>query len=477
MRRLIGGLSAVVLVAAGYVAADAYDVVPGVLTLDQPQPITVPEEQATEPAPEAMPDLVADEPVLAPLADDAPVPTTSGLADALRDDLGDDWLGSRVGAVVRDGDTGEVLYERHADRTQQVASTQKLLSAAAVSSTTDLASSMTTRVVEGESEDEIVLVAGGDTMLARGEGDPTKVEGRAGLTDLADQVAESLGERQDGLTLRLDATYAAGERYPDSWDMADVSSGFTQGVTMIGLAGQRPLPYDPSPRFPEREVLSAFADRLEEAGVSVTVEDGGDTWRTAAPDDAEELGSVESAPMGEVLALALQDSDNALTENLARQAAVADGAGAGFTDVAGWITTTLEQAGADMTGVRLLDASGLSRGQRATARSISDAMELGVTGDGGGLRGVLADLPVAALSGTLDERFTEPESQGAAGVARAKTGTLTGVSSLAGTTTTADGRLLTYVIVADQVPDSTGTIGARSVLDRAVATLTGCGCR
>lgn len=465
MRRTLTAVTTVAVLAVGYGVADAYDQVPGVLTIDKAASEEVPERADTTP-------------VLAALDEDAPVPTTAGLKKALASDVKDPSLGNRVGVQVRDASTGDVLYAAGQDRPIAPASTAKLLTAAAVSEKTDLSTTMKTKVVEGD-EGELVLVASGDTMLAPGQGDPTKVEGRAGLTDLAQEVAESLESKGESgrLSLRLDATYAAGPRFPRTWDPADQADGYTQGVSMIGLAGDRPLPGQPSPKVPERKVLTTFAQELKKAGVQVTADNADATWKTPAPEGADELGSVESAPIGDVLALALDESDNALTENVARQAAVADGAGSTFPEVVSWVKKTLEDADVDLKGVRLRDSSGLSSGQLIPARVISDVMQLGITGSAQPMTGIIADLPVAGLNGTMHDRFLANDSKGAAGIARAKTGTLTGISSLAGTTTTKDGRLVTYVFLADRVPTASGTLGARAVLDRMVAKVTACGCR
>lgn len=464
MRRTLIAVTTVAVLAVGYGVADAYDQVPGVLTIDKAASEDVPEKPETSP-------------VLSALDKDAPVPTKAGLTKALAADTKDPALGNRVGVMVRDASTGDVLYSGGEDRPIAPASTAKLLTAAAVSERADLSTTMKTTVVEGE--DELVLVASGDTMLAPGKGDPTKVEGRAGLTDLAQEVADSLETKGESgrLSLRLDATYAAGPRFPKTWAAADQADGYTQGVSMIGLAGDRPLPGQPSPRVPERKVLATFAQELKKAGVDVAADNAAATWKDPAPEGADELGSVESAPIGDVLALALDESDNALTENVARQAAVADGAGSSFPEVVDWVKKSLEDAGIDLKGVRLRDSSGLSSGQLIPARVISDVMQLGITGSAQPMTGIIADLPVAGLNGTMHDRFLANDSKGAAGIARAKTGTLTGISSLAGTTTTKDGRLVTYVILADRVPTASGTLGARAVLDRMVAKITACGCR
>ncbi|MGO1167287.1 MAG: D-alanyl-D-alanine carboxypeptidase/D-alanyl-D-alanine endopeptidase [Janibacter sp.] len=459
-------MTSVAALVVAYGAADAYDQVPGVLTIDQ---------EVTQEAPEQM----RVGPVLPAASKSAAVPTKAGLTQALATDVKGSGLGKRVGMVVRDALTGDVLYNRGADRPQTPASTAKLLTAAAVSERADLSKVMKTTVVSGEQPDEIVLVASGDTMLAKGAGDPTAVEGRAGLADLAEEVAASLKAKGETgrISLRLDATYAAGERYAPTWEMADVAAGYTQGVSMIGLAGDRPKPGEASPKVPERKTVKTFGTALKKAGVDVKVDDSSKEWKTPAPDEAEELGAVTSAPLGDVLALALDESDNALTENVARQAAVADGAGSSFAEVSDWVQKSLTDAGIDLTGVKLKDSSGLSSGQVVPARVISDVMQLGITGSAQSMTTILGELPVAGLTGTLHDRFHEADSKNAAGIARAKSGTLTGTSALAGTTTTRDGRLLTYVILADRVPDTTGTLGARAVLDRIVADITACGCR
>jgi len=486
-KRLAMTLASLALV-GGYAAADIYDVAPGILTRTTVTPLPAPPASGG-PSPTFVPLPTAGAAtVLSEPPPDAPEPRAAKLAERLKTALADPALGPSVGVSVRDAVTGTELYARDTATARVVASTQKILTAAAVTQVLDPTQVMTTKVVSPE-PGELVLVAGGDTLLARGAGDPEVTAGHAGLGDLAAQVTARIARSgAPSWRLRLDNTYAAGPGYPDTpayptgWNPADVAAGYTQSVAMLGFADQRPKPGKPSPSDPAGAVLAAFADMvraaLAKAGseVEVTVSDTPKLRATPVPAAATELGAVESAPYRDVLAEALDESDNALTENLARQAAVQAGEDGSFSGNAAFVTAQLRTLGFDLTGTTLTDTSGLARGQHSTVALLSAVTAKAVVGGLPGLDDALGRLPVAGLDGTLYDRFrTEPASQ-AAGLARAKTGTLTGISGLLGTTVDADDRQLIFVIVADQVPPSMGTLAARAALDRFVAALTACGC-
>ncbi|MBD3784983.1 MAG: D-alanyl-D-alanine carboxypeptidase, partial [Micrococcales bacterium] len=202
------------------------------------------------------------------------------------------------------------------------------------------------------------------------------------------------------------------------------------------------------------------------------------TWTAPAPTDAVELGRVESATYGELLSLALEESDNSLAESLVRQAAATAGRPTrGGGDNAAFVRSRLVAAGVPVAGLVLKDASGLSPGQAVAPATLSAVLGLAVRAEPERMREVVAALPVSGLSGTLRERFGAAATRDVLGVPRAKTGTLKEGSSLAGTTVDADGRPLTFVVQVDRFPRTdAGTLRARAALDRIVAALTRCGC-
>ncbi len=478
MRRVVVAVTALLALVLCYGVLDVYDLAPGILTRaapTQPAPTTRPTGTATPTV--AIPTVDAGAQPLVPASASAPIPDPVALTKHLAAVVKDPALGSRVGVVVRDAFTGQELMKLGADRPQVPASTAKLLTALTVNTTLDPLATLPTTVVRGDTPGEIVLVAGGDTMLAKGKGDPTVVEGRAGLADLAAQVATALQADGTGTVgLRLDTSYAKGARWAPGWLQADVRAGYTGGVSMLGLAGQRAVPGHPAPRDPEAATGAAFVAALKAQGITAKLRPES-TWSTPAASGAVELGRVESAPIGDVLALALDESDNALVEGLARQAAVQAGAEPTFAAAVALVKKTVAARGVDLTGAVLKDTSGLTAGQALSPQTLSDVLQLGADGSVPAMQDSVARLPVAGLSGTLHSRFHASRTRAVAGLARAKTGTLTGASAMAGTVIDADGRVLSFVVLADRIPPSTGTLGAQAALDRFVAAIATCGCR
>ncbi len=483
MRRALAAAGALVLALGGYLTADIFDVVPGVLTLDQSAsdlgmpavPTSTPgSSPSTTFTPVTIPSAGATPAAPLPLAgESAPIPTGAGLRAALNRVLADSGLGSSVGLTIRDAGTGAHLLDISAQVPRTPASTLKLLTATAIVSTLDSGTTFSTRAARGDTPQDVILVAGGDTLLSPGKGNPWVVAGRAGLADLADQTAQAL--RAAGVTsirLHIDERYVPGPRYAPGWQAADVNAGLTGPVAMLGLSTERPVPGGVAVSDPASSTARAFRTQL--AGLGLTVAPVID--RLAVRVDAPDLGVVRSAPLTDLVALALRDSDNALTESLARRAAFKAGAPTSFADVAGWVKKTVRARGVSLEGVTMIDTSGLSAGSLVTAHALGDVLELAAGGKDPALQDVVAQLPVAGLTGTLADRFLTGPSHPAAGIVRAKTGTLTGASALAGTVVDKDGRLLVFAILADRIPPGVGTLTARAALDRFVATLASCGC-
>lgn len=487
--------------AVAYVGLDVVDVVPGVLTRHDPAagasagapvPQTPSSGASTGPSIGASSGpstgapagsaagvgarLLTVDPTALPLAAPAataPSPTSAALAARLAPLLQDPALGPSLGVQVLDGLSATALYGVDPLRPRAPASSAKLVTAAAIASLGGTSRTLDTAVVAGPGPGQIVLVAGGDTLLSPGAGVPNAVVGRAGLADLAAQVAQVLaGQPSSGATLLLDDAALTGPALAPTWASADVAAGYVGPVAALGLATQRPAPGWAAVADPALAAAEAFRAQLAAHGVTVAKP----VARGKAQPGARTLGVVHSAPLSEVLSLALDDSDNTLTEALARVAAVRAGAAPTFAGVTGWVRDRLVAIGVPAAGLKLVDCSGLSAGTTVPAATLATIVALGTTAGLRDFAAVIARLPVAGLSGTLAGRYLSGPERAGAGLVRAKTGTLDGVASLTGTVVDADGRLLVFSVVADRVP-SGATLAARVALDRIAASLAGCGCR
>jgi serine-type D-Ala-D-Ala carboxypeptidase/endopeptidase (penicillin-binding protein 4) len=459
---LIGCLTA--LAVAGYATADAFDVAPGVLTLAQPAP------PPSHPATRSGPTPTTAQPVLPQLSREAPAPSSDALARTLSPLLADPRLGPGVSAAVVDATTGELLLGRDIERSHVPASTTKLLTAAAVLTTVGGDTRLPTRVVQGSSPDEIVLVGGGDVLLGTGESQPARTAGHAGLETLAQQVATALAAQgRHEVLVRFDDSLFEGPAVSPAWEPSDLTHGYTGRVSALGLERDRPRT---GPKDPSLAAAEAFAVALHQHGITVT----GQLARSRATLDAKVLGEVQSASVASVLELALTESDNVLAEVMARLTARAMQRPTTFEDSALAVLDAVQQLGIEIGATKIVDGSGLGRGSSVPARVLADVLVLAAGDREPRLRPLLVGLPVAGFTGTLSERYTAVGGRSAAGLVRAKTGTLTGVTALAGLTVDHDGRLLVMVLMADHVPPS-GTLRARAAFDQVAVALTACGCR
>jgi D-alanyl-D-alanine carboxypeptidase/D-alanyl-D-alanine-endopeptidase (penicillin-binding protein 4) len=436
-------------------------------------PAGTPAAPATETlAPPPASDFVAPapEPVLAGLTSTAPVPTAAGLTSRLAALLADPGLGARVEYDITDVVTGENLLARGAQTPATPASTTKLLTAVAALSVLGPQTRLATRVAAGEDDGTVVLVGGGDMLLATGRGDPTKVVGHAGLTDLADATAAALtADGRTQVALLLDDTLFTGPRVSPAWGPTDLSSGFVAPVAPLAVESGRARSGAPATTSdPAFAAVKAFATLLGKRGVTVT-----GVARGPAPDGAATVAQVLGAPVQDVVEHMLDESDNTVAEVLARLVAAGSGGPVTFDGAGRAVVAAVADLGVPTAGARFTGGSGLARGGVIAPRTLTATIVLAASAKHPELRATLTGLPVAGVTGTLAERYAGAGQDGAVGVVRAKTGTLTGASSLAGTVVDADGRLLAFAVVADRV---VSTQKARDALDSVAAALAGCGC-
>lgn len=455
-----------VLAGGAWTTADAYDVVPGVVTL-----AAEPDPAAPFPEAPGAGTVGTGGEVLADLDPATPAPDAGRVQELVAQLAGDARLGPTVGVLVADALTGEVLGRQAGDDPRTPASVAKLVTGVAALTRLPADRTFDTTVRAGAG-DQVVLVGGGDMMLAAHEGDPDAVDGRAGLADLAAQVAVALQlAGRDTVTLALDDTLFTGPATAPGWDPTDVPNGFAAPVAplAVDIAKVTPGEYPPRHADPAMHAATELAARLGEAGITVT----GRPTRVSSPATGDVLGVVHSAPVPEVAQYFLDTSDNTITEVVARMVALDLGLPGSFEGGTQAVLRTVQTLGVDTSGAVLADASGLADGSALPPALLLDLLRLVVDPAHPELREVSNGMPIGGLTGTLHDRFG---SGAATGMVRAKTGSLGGVTSLAGSVLDADGRLLLFVVMADQ----TGAVGQyqpRLAIDGFVTQLAGCGCR
>lgn len=420
------------------------------------------------------------QPVLSAAGADVPAPDPQAVAAVLQPPITDPRLGSHVAAQVVDVATGTQLYARGQAQPTTPASTTKLATAVSLLAVRGPAYRIPTRVVAGRNPGEVVLIGGGDPTLA--VGNIASYPGAPKLSDLAAQVRKALGGVAP-TQVTIDTSLFSGPAVSPQWAPDDVTAGQTAVITPLMTDGGRTNPRKagtPSPRFaaPDMATGQMFAKLLGVPASAVSRGTAPPASGTAPASGAgtvapgTRLGQVLSPPVERILEVMLNSSDNLVAEMMARQVALASNQPASFSGGASAVLATLDKLGIPTAGARLYDGSGLATADKLTPQLLVGILTVAARPDQPVLHGLFTGLPVAGYSGTLSDRYHSQSSGGAAaGEIRAKTGTLTGVNTLAGLVVDASGRLLAFAVMADHVP--VGPQTAEAALDRVAAALAG----
>lgn len=408
--------------------------------------------------------------------------TAAGLARALAPVVNSRDLGPAFGIAVANLTTGQVLYSSDGSSGFTPASTNKLATAIAALEALGPAARFTTRVVSGTTQGSIVLVGGGDPTLAAGPPPASQYPQPATMAELASRTASALrASGQLSVRLGYDTSAYTGPGLGPGWSSGYVTGGDVSVITPLevdqGRVNQAGQPVDDElsggvrSADPAGQAAAVFSGLLAADGIAVH----GTATQVTAAAGAATVASVRSPPLAEIVQLMLEQSNNVIAENLARQVAIAAGQPASFAAAAAAVTSVLRRLG--VTGqLALADGSGLSPQDQIAPLALVQLIRLAATNPQ--LRAVLTGLPVEGFSGTLGPGGSMFGIAGPAGlgVVRAKTGNLSTVAALAGSAYAQNGQLLAFAVMADQVAPAALGRAATAMVSLA-SVLAGCGCR
>jgi D-alanyl-D-alanine carboxypeptidase/D-alanyl-D-alanine-endopeptidase (penicillin-binding protein 4) len=341
--------------------------------------------------------------------------------------------GSASGAYVMDLDTGAELYARAPDVARMPASVNKLYTTSAALERYGAEGQLDTEVLGDSHVDDFGVVDG--NLYLRGGGDPSfsRAEARGLARVLAGSGLAEVDGRVIGDESRFDGLRGgpASNFRVSSWVGPLSGLAFNHGYTLAKRARFQ--------RTPPLYAAQIFTRELKRAGIAVR--------RAAraglAPGSAVLLGEWASPRMSVLVRRTNQPSDNYMAETLLK-ALGADFGGAGTTAAGAQVARShAAEYGAAPT---IVDGSGLSRRNFTTPR---DVVELLAGMDKSELaKPMLVSLAVAGRSGTLSDRMRGTAAQGRC---RGKTGTLNGVSNLAGICRSRSGARTAFAILMSNV--------------------------
>ncbi|HEY5195083.1 MAG TPA: D-alanyl-D-alanine carboxypeptidase/D-alanyl-D-alanine-endopeptidase [Solirubrobacteraceae bacterium] len=352
--------------------------------------------------------------------------------------------GSRSGAYVYDLSTATPLFSERATVAHPPASVEKLYTATTALELMGPTAALSTSVLgtghlgsDGSWEGNLYLRGGGDPTFGSASFVESHYGGQGATVSKLAALVKAAGVHSVTGTVNGDESYWDSLRGEPASDYAfdpylegDLSAlAFNRGETGSQRGAHAPAAY------------AALELRGALRAQGVTVHGGG---AASAPAGAAVIATESSPTLATLLGLTLPPSDNFFAETLLKDIGARYG-GAGTTGAgAAVVRATI----ARLFGLHpyLVDGSGLSHTDATTPEEVVDLLTaLAHSPLGTALR---SDLAVAGETGTLSERMRDTP---ASGRCQAKTGTLEGVSNLAGYCQAANGNVLAFAFFNDGV--------------------------
>lgn len=361
--------------------------------------------------------------------------------------------GAHFGLCVLDAETGDTVREADARKSFTPASVMKLFTSFAALDRLGPAYATRTRLHRPASGGGLVAVGGGDPLLEA-----------AGLDALALAARRAGASAQPGPLRLAPGRFApdppeAGLPYPPGWAVDDLGTDYAAptGSWILHRNATADEHAVTAPRALAGKALLSALGRAGLKGLSGPLEIG---EAALGP----EVAGLDSPPLAEWVRVMNLESDNLVAETVLLHLGGPGRVSAARERGLARMRDSLSAAGVPLAGCRFADGSGLSRYALATPEALARVLVAARRNPAVGAP-LLASLPQAGLSGTLGSRLSGP---GPRGRVRAKTGTMGGVSCLAGYVEQPDGRTQAFALMLNHPASTTA---ARAYLDAVVQEL------
>ncbi len=374
--------------------------------------------------------------------------------------------GPSSGAYVVNLDTRRAVFRWRHTQARILASNTKLFTTSAALARFGPAARLTTAVrgdgdleADGTYRGNLYIVGGGDPTFGSRRFGQRAYRGGAAVEDLAAKLGEAGIERVTGRVLGDESRFDLLRGGPDSGFRTSIYVGPLSALSYNrGLATEGGRGFQSSPAaFAAARLDSA----LEQRRIAVRGNPRAGRVRAAA----QTLAVVSSPPMARLAALTNKPSDNFFAEMLLKGLAM-QAAGRGTT--AGGARVATRFAARLGGGARLVDGSGLARGNRASPYRLAKLL-IALRRREGEFPAFFRSLSIAGRDGTLRPRMRGGPAHGRC---RGKTGTIAGVSAVSGYCSARSGQAYVFSILMNGVDP----FGARRLQDRmlhAIADVSG----